>query len=236
MMEKALELFIYKMKKEIIPKKSFGQNFLKNKGVIEKIVSSGEVKNGDLVLEIGPGKGALTKELLDRGATVLAIEKDIQMKEILEESFSKEIKSKKLKIIFSDFLLEDLSKIIPKGKEFKVIANIPYYITGAIIEKTLSEKTKPSLAVFLIQKEVAERIMARNRKESILSLSVKVFGNPKIVMTVSRNSFFPAPKVDSAVIKISNIKKYSKKNFENNFFSLVKNGFAHKRKFVLSNI
>ncbi len=224
------------MKKNIVAKKSFGQNFLKNPGVIRKIVETGEVKEGDVVLEIGPGKGALTKELLLNGATVLAIEKDLQMKEVLEETFSKEIKSKKLNLIFSDFLLEDMSKIIPKGKEFKVIANIPYYITGAIIEKTLSEKTKPSLAVFLIQKEVAERILARNNKESILSLSVKVFGNPKIIMTVSRNSFFPAPKVDSAILKISNIKNNFNKNFEKNFFALVKNGFAHKRKFVLKNI
>ncbi|MBP9770357.1 MAG: ribosomal RNA small subunit methyltransferase A, partial [Candidatus Pacebacteria bacterium] len=224
------------MKKNIVAKKSFGQNFLKNPGVIRKIVETGEVKEGDVVLEIGPGKGALTAELLKSGATVFAIEKDFGMKDILEETFEKEIKNKKLKIIFSDFLTEDIEKIIPKNKSFKVIANIPYYITGAIIEKTLSEKRRPNLAVFLVQKEVAERIIARDKKESILSLSVKVFGIPKIIMTVSRNSFFPAPKVDSAILKISNIKNNFNKNFEKNFFALVKNGFAHKRKFVLKNI
>lgn len=224
------------MKKNIIAKKSFGQNFLKNPGVIKRIVETGEVKDGDIVLEIGPGKGALTAELLKNGATVFAIEKDFGMKEILEETFEKEIKNKKLKIIFSDFLTEDIEKIIPKNKGFKVIANIPYYITGAIIEKTLSEKRRPSLAVFLVQKEVAERIIARDKKESILSLSVKVFGIPKIIMTVSRNSFFPAPKVDSAVLKISEIKNDLSEKFIKNFFTLVKNGFSHKRKFVLSNI
>lgn len=224
------------MKKNIVAKKSLGQNFLKNPGVVRKIVETGEVKEGDIVLEIGPGKGALTTELLKNGAEVIAIEKDREMKEVLEETFAKEIKTKKLKIIFSDFLTEDINKIIPKNKNFKVIANIPYYITGAIIEKTLSEKKRPSMAVFLVQKEVAERIMARDKKESILSLSVKVFGNPKIIMTVSRNSFFPAPKVDSAVLKISDIKKDISEKFIKNFFVLVKNGFSHKRKFVLNNI
>jgi len=223
-------------------KKSLGQNFLISPRVSNMIARAGDIVPGENVVEIGPGKGALTKELLSFGAHVIAIEKDNELISSLEEKFAKEISEKQLEIISDDILEMDFEKLeignLPVGKAgWKLISNIPYYITGAIIEKFLSSKNPPSLAVLMLQKEVAERILARNKKESILSISVKVFGAPSIVMKVSRGNFFPIPNVDSAVLKISNIKNpFSSKTEENNFFALVKKGFAHKRKKLTRNL
>ena len=214
------------------PKKSLGQNFLISTRVSNMIAKAGDIIPGETVIEIGPGKGALTKELLAAGAHVVAIEKDESLIPILKEKFGKEIEEKKLEIIVSDALID-----IELPEKYKLIANIPYYITGAIIEKFLGSENPPSLAVLMLQKEVAERIVAKNKKESILSISVKIFGTPSIVMRVSRGNFFPIPNVDSAVLKIENIKNpFASKKEEEKFFELVKKGFAHKRKKLTSNL
>ena len=216
------------------PKKSLGQNFLISPRISNAIANAGEIKKGETVVEIGPGKGALTKELLFAGAKIIAIEKDENLAKELEEKFSKEISEKKLEIVSGDVLEMDFEKL--KLKNWKLIANIPYYITGAILEKFLAEKNPPMCAVLMLQKEVAERIIARDGKESILSLSVKVFGVPEIVMRVSRGNFFPIPNVDSAVLKISNIENpFTDKKEENKFFKIVKKGFSHKRKMLVGN-
>lgn len=214
------------------PKKSLGQNFLISTRVSNMIAKAGDIVLGETVVEIGPGKGALTKELLDLGAHVIAIEKDESLVEVLGHKFIREIDDKKLEIIVGDALGE-----IELPEKYKLIANIPYYITGAIIEKFLGSKFPPTLAVLMLQKEVADRIVARNKKESILSISVKIFGTPSIVMRVARGNFFPIPNVDSAVLKIENIKNpFVSKKDEENFFTLVKRGFAHKRKKLSSNL
>lgn len=221
------------------PKKSLGQNFLTSIPARIKIVKAGEITERDTILEIGPGKGFLTKELLATNAHVLALEKDRDLLPLLEEVFSSEIKTKQLTLLKGDVLDFD-----PKGstlltkEDYKLIANIPYYITGAILSKYLTSAHQPSIMVVLVQKEVAERVCARNNKESLLSLSVKAYGEPKLVYRVNRGSFFPIPTVDSAVLQIKNI---SRKNFkslhhEEMFFRLIHAGFAHKRKFALSNI
>ncbi len=220
------------------PKKSFGQNFLTSIPARNEIVKAGDLKLGDVVLEIGPGKGILTEKMLEEGATVYAVEKDRELIPILTEKFAKNIKESKLILINDDILNFSFENLKLKIINYKLIANIPYNITGAIIEKFLSEENKPNLMVILVQKEVAERVVARDNKESILSLSVKVYGEPKIIYKVNKGSFFPIPKVDSAVLKISNI---SDRNFENkkhkkNFFKVVKAGFSHKRKFLISNL
>lgn len=220
-------------------KKSLGQNFLKSKEAIRAICDAGKVEKGDIVLEIGPGKGVLTEELLKRGAKVLAIEKDTDLMDILIEKFEKDVKNKQLTIVNEDILDFDISKYGLLDKQYKIIANIPYNITGAIIKKFLSEiKNKPILMALLVQKEVAERIVSRNGKGSILSLSVKAYGEPKYIMKVSKKYFSPAPKVDSAIILIDNI---ANKNFKNNgeekvFFDIVHAGFGHKRKIFIKNI
>lgn len=224
-------------------KKSLGQNFLKSKEAIRTICDAGRVNEKDIVIEIGPGKGALTEELLKRGSSVIAIEKDGELIEILNEKFNpnSEIalnRQGELEIIEGDCLDFDPNKYL-LGKKYKIIANIPYNITGAIIKKFLSEtENKPELMALLVQKEVAERIVARDNKESILSLSVKAYGVPKYIMKVGKKYFSPAPKVDSAIILIDNVsnKNFENKNEEEQFFKIIKAGFAHKRKVLIKNI
>lgn len=215
------------------PKKNLGQNFLKSKEALRKMCEAGEISNEDVVLEIGPGKGALTEKLLEKAKKVIAVEKDRDLIKILEEKFKQEIENKKLVLINEDILTFEIKK-----EKYKVIANIPYNITGAIFKKFLSCSDQPERMVLLIQKEVAERIMARDGKESILSLSVKAYGTPKYIIKVGKKFFSPAPKVDSAIIAITNI---SRANFKTNreeiiFFETIKAGFSHKRKVLRKNL
>lgn len=223
-------------------KKSLGQNFLKSKGALHSMITAGDVNKKDIVLEIGPGKGALTEKLIEAGASVIAVEKDYLLVEFLKEKFTKEIKNKKLILIQGDVLEFDISDHIKKGDMYKLIANIPYNITGAIFKKFLSLEEKfggqPKVIVLLVQKEVAERIVARDKKESILSISVKAYGNPKYITKVSKKYFSPSPKVDSAIIQITNISKINFKNKkqEDLFFQILKTGFAHKRKVLIKNL
>lgn len=244
-------------------KKSMGQNFLKSEPALNMMCEAGRVNSEDTIVEIGPGKGALTSKLLAKAGKVIAIEKDRELIKILEEKFRNEIKENKLEIVEGDCLLfefplpllrggqgeVDLIKNLPSipsllrrggtPQPYKIIANIPYNITGAIIKKFLSEdKFKPTLMTLLVQKEVAERIVARDNKESILSLSVRAYGEPKYVMKVHKRFFSPSPKVDSAIILIDNI---SNKNFKDEkeeklFFEIIKTGFAHKRKVLIKNM
>ena len=222
----------------MFPKKHFGQNFLTSIPARIAIAEAGELHPEDIVLEIGPGKGFLTKGLLEKGAHILALEKDRELIPLLSETFKEEIKNKQLTLLEGDVLHFDPPLHNLKVGEYKIIANIPYYITGAILSHFLSHAYHPSCIVVLIQKEVAERIVTKDNKESLLSLSVKVYGDPKIVYRVVKGSFNPIPKVDSAVLQIKNI---SKKNFKNQyheelFFKLIHAGFAHKRKYARSNI
>jgi 16S rRNA (adenine1518-N6/adenine1519-N6)-dimethyltransferase len=218
-------------------KKSLGQHFLKSASYVQAIVDAANVQSDEHILEIGPGDGVLTKELLARGAAVTAVEKDHRLISILEETFAKEIKTKQLRVIEGDALDIDQKKIKLKDGEYKLVANIPYYITGALLRKFLSEKQQPSTIVFLVQKEVAERI-AKSKKESLLSLSIKAYGTPNYIKTVPRGAFSPAPDVDSAILLIKNI---SRDNFktaahEKLFFELIHAGFAQKRKIMKKNI
>ena len=214
-------------------KKSLGQNFLTDSSILKKIVTGSEATGDDLVLEIGPGLGALTAEILAIGATVIDVEKDHLLITTLEEKFAEEIKSGKLKIIEGDILEFNFDE-----KKFKVIANVSYYLTGEILRKFLSGENQPQSMTLLLQKEVVERIVAKDRKESLLSLSVKVYGKPKKEFIVKAGSFRPAPKVDSAVITIKNIsrKNFKNKKHETRFFELIHQGFAHKRKQLKNNL
>lgn len=220
------------------PKKSLGQNFLTSIPARIQIVAAGEITPADTILEIGPGKGFLTKALLETGAHVVALEKDRDLLPLLSETFASEIASNHLTLTEGDVLEFEPTRYTLLSAPYKLIANIPYYITGAILSKFLSHTHQPSTMVVLVQKEVAERVCARDGKESLLSLSVKVYGEPKLVYKVNKGSFNPIPTVDSAVLQIKNI---SKNNFKNQyheamFFKLIHAAFAHKRKFALSNI
>lgn len=218
------------------PKKSLGQNFLTSIPARLAMIEAGEVMSNDTILEIGPGKGFLTEALLAQGASVYALEKDTDLIPLLTEKFAKEVASKQLLLIEGDaltFFPEDRIQ-----KPYKLIANIPYYITGAILSKYLTHKEQPVTIAVLVQKEVAIRACAQDNKHSLLSLSIHAYGIPKVFYKVSRGSFFPVPSVDSAILQITNI---SRKNFlhtchEELFFKLIHAGFAHKRKYAVSNI
>lgn len=222
----------------MLPKKSLGQNFLTSIPARINIVQAGDIMVSDTILEIGPGKGFLTKGLLETGAKVLALEKDRDLIPILTETFKEEILKKQLTLIEGDVMEFDPSLYNLHSGNYKIIANIPYYITGAILSRFLSHTDQPSIMAVLVQKEVAVRACATDGKESLLSLSIKVYGEPKVYYRVSKGSFFPVPKVDSAVLQIKNI---SRKNFKHQyheaiFFKLIHAAFAHKRKFAISNI
>lgn len=220
------------------PKKSLGQNFLTSIPARMAIVATGEITPNDIVLEIGPGKGFLTKALLETGAHVIALEKDRDLLPLLTENFSSEIATGNLSIFEGDVLACNPGDLHLTPGAYKLIANIPYYITGAILSHFLTHACAPSMMVVLVQKEVAERVCARDGKESLLSLSVKAYGEPKLAYRVNKGSFFPIPSVDSAVLHIKNISKHNFINIhhEELFFKLIHAGFAHKRKFALSNI
>ncbi len=231
---------------KLYAKKSLGQNFLKSKKALSAMIEAGKISSNDTVLEIGPGQGALTEKLLETKAKIIAVEKDDRLIEFLKEKFAKELSSKQLEIIHGDILELDLSKKL-QANSYKLIANIPYYITGLIFRKFLSGKIQPEKIVILVQKEIADRIVARDGKESLLSLSVKAYGKPIKIMKVGKENFSPAPKVDSAILLIDQI---SRKFFEDMdheksadlvvseelFFKMIKAGFAHKRKVLMSNL
>lgn len=213
-------------------KKELGQHFLTSEAAVAAMVSAGEVSEGDTVVEIGPGKGVLTQALLDTGARVIAVEKDADLIPTLHERFRVEIDSGKLVV-----QEEDVRGFTPPDTAYKLIANIPYYITGDIIRQFLGSDHQPSVMVLLMQKEVARRIVARDGKESILSLSVKAYGTPAYVQTVRAGSFMPKPKVDSAILKIEGISKnFFDEITEEAFFGLIKKAFSQKRKQLVNTI
>jgi len=214
------------------PNKFLGQNFLKSKKIAEEIVKAADIKPNDVVLEVGPGKGILTEELVKRAGRVIAVEKDGRLVDFLREKF-KNIKN--LKIIHNDIL--KITRYALPITRYKIVANIPYYITSHFLRKFLESDFQPFLMVLMVQKEVAERIVARDKKESILSISVKVYGQPKIIKIVPAHYFSPKPKVDSAILRIDNIsKKFFKNDTETSFFGLVKKGFSSKRKMLKNNL
>ncbi len=216
-------------------KKSLGQHFLHAPAYLRAVVDAADVAAGEIVLEIGPGDGALTRELLGRGARVVAIEKDHRLLPLLTLTFEKEIRGGQLTLIEGDALELDPGAMLPPI--YKVVANIPYYITGALLRKFLTSSTQPSTLVFLIQKEVAQRI-ARSKKESLLSLSVKAYGSPVYIRTVPRGAFVPPPEVDSAILAVHHISRdnFSDAKQESLFFDLLHAGFAQKRKLLTRNL
>jgi 16S rRNA (adenine1518-N6/adenine1519-N6)-dimethyltransferase len=212
-------------------KKSLGQHWLKSEKALSQIITAGDIQSDDIVLEIGPGEGALTKRLIPLAHKVIAIEKDRELVSALIEIFAEAIGDSRLELIQGDILVWDPSVLTIYKKPYKLIANIPYYITGAIIEKFLSIKNQPERMVLLMQREVAERIVSRDGKESILSIAVKAYGKPSIIAKVPPGAFAPAPTVDSSILLIDAVNRdFFKDCDEGLFFKVLKAIFGKKRK------
>jgi len=221
-------------------KKSLGQHFLNSAVVPRWLSDAGEVGKGDLIVEIGPGTGALTRELLARGAKVLALEADHRAIEVLESEFSLEIAAGQLSIVHADARKLDLESLGLQDHSFKVVANIPYYLTGQLFRSFLEGPVQPSQLVFLVQKEVAKRAtesIGKGGKESLLSLSLQAFGRPIYVREVGKGHFTPMPKVDSAIIAVAEVSRKRFKSYTTKeFFEILHLGFGSKRKQLIGNL
>jgi len=216
-------------------KKSLGQHFLSAPGVVADIITAAQIEHGETVLEIGPGRGVLTRALLDAGARVVAVEKDDALSAELHGVFRADISDGRLTIHNRDIM--EIRPASVAGERYKVVANIPYNITGMLIRHLLSAEIQPACAVLMLQKEVALRASAKEGKESMLSISIKAYGAPHIVRTVKAGSFVPPPKVDSAVLAITDINRNAFHTVnENTFFTIVKNGFKEPRKQLKNNL
>jgi len=224
------------MRYKIKPIKRLGQNFLIDKQVIKKVIRAANLNSKDIVLEIGPGTGVLTQEITKTAKKIIAVEKDPRMCEALKENL-KEFKN--IEIIQGDVLNLVKHKFVlnqVKHIPYKIVANLPFYITAPVIRKFLEIKNPPKEIILIIQKEVAQRICAKPPKMSVLAVSVQFYANVKLISYISKKSFRPKPKVDSAIIKITPCAKPSLAQNKDKFFRIVKAGFAHPRKQLANNL
>ena len=224
-------------KYRIFPSKRFGQNFLVDKTILFKIIETACLKPKDIVLEIGPGIGTLTQEIAKIVKKLIAVEKDFKMVEILKET-TKSFKN--VKIIQADILKTYNLQLTTYN--YKVVANLPYYIVSPVIRKFLEAPNPPKEMILMVQKEVAQRICARPPDMNLLAVSVQFYAKPKIISYVSKESFWPKPKVDSAIIRITPRQPAPYRNevsgagFREQFFKIVKAGFSQPRKQLVNNL
>ncbi len=220
----------------IKPKKSLSQNFLINDNAAKRIVESLNLKKNETVLEIGPGKGALTRYLIEKSRKVIGVEIDKSLCDFLKKRFSLH---ESLRILNQDFLRIDFEKAIYPDKKIKIVGNLPYQITSPALALLLENRERIKLAVLMVQKEVAQRICARpdTRNWSPLSIGIQLYSDSKILFKLKPSSFKPSPKVESAVIRFEFLKKPKVRiKDENFFFKLVKAAFAQRRKMVLNSV
>ncbi len=229
---------------ELHARKGLGQHFLVNSGVLKNITHAADLSPQDLVLEIGPGLGILTRELVEQSGYVIAVELDPHMVELLQQTLSEYknfslIHKDVLEIEPQDIIEQEISKF-PSSvnpKQYKLVANLPYYITQPIIRRFCEAKLKPSVMVIMVQKEVAKNIVAQPGDLSILAIAVQFYGKPQIVGYVPAGNFYPAPKVDSAILKID---MYTQPRYpvssEAHFFKIVRAGFCAARKQVANSL
>lgn len=213
-----------------MPKKELGQHWLRDRGILAAIADDADITTDDTVLEIGPGLGTLTSELLRRAGRVVAVEYDADLARKLPGQFP----GKNLKVIHDDILQYDLS-VLPSG--YAVVANVPYYITSKIVEKLVTASNKPRVAVLLVQKEVAERIAAGKGEMSLLALSAQIYAAARLGVDVPREYFTPPPKVDSQVVvlEMRSVPLVDPID-EKAFWRVARAGFANKRKKLRSSI
>jgi 16S rRNA (adenine1518-N6/adenine1519-N6)-dimethyltransferase len=220
-------------------RKGLGQHFLIDEEVLKLIISAAELTSTDVVMEVGPGLGVLTKELAKQAGWVVAIELDSKLAAILKETLASFgnvaiINEDVLDIDPASLLQEQKAKFPPQVTSpfgYKVIANLPYYITSPVLRHFLEASVKPQIMVVMVQKEVAEAIVAKPGQMSVLSISVQFYGEPKIIDYVPAQCFYPAPEVDSAILRIDLYPEPAVAvTDEKSFFELVRAGFAASRK------
>jgi 16S rRNA (adenine1518-N6/adenine1519-N6)-dimethyltransferase len=221
-------------KNNINPARSKGQNFLISEKVYDKIIESAELKKNDIILEVGPGLGFLTRKLAKIADKVIAVELDDKLAKILHTSLVSE-GIKNVKVLNEDVLKFQISDLRFKNEKFKIVANLPYNITSYFLRNFLSAEIKPELMVLMLQKEVAQRIVAKPGEMSKLSVSVQYYSRPLIVEIVKPNDFWPRPEVESAIVKFELIRSLPELN-EKSFFRLVRIGFSSKRKMLKNNL
>ncbi len=239
-----MDLFSIKTIKELLklqgakPRKGLGQNFLVSKDVLARILRAAELSQTDTILEIGPGIGTLTRGLAQSAKKVVAVEKDEKLVEMLK---GLTVGMKNIEIIHGDILKQNLARLSLKlsRAKFKVVANLPYYITSPVIRLFLEAENKPELLVLMVQKEVAQRICAKPPNMSLLAVAVQFYATPSIVSYVKKGCFWPQPKVDSAILKIvptptwiATIGDFHVKVF----WDVVKAGFKQPRKQLGNNL
>ncbi len=215
-------------------KKGLGQHFLIDRGVLEKIISAAELAPSDTVIEVGPGLGILTGELVKRAGKVIAIEVDPKLASALLKRLSK---FASLTVINNDVLQVDPLEFVDKKGRYKVVANLPYYIAAPILRHFLEAPLKPSLMVVMVQKEVGQSVAAAPGDMSILGISVQLYGKPTIVDYVPAQSFYPQPKVDSAIVRIDVYPRPAVDVKDTaGFFEIVKAGFSAPRKQIRNSL
>lgn len=216
-------------------RKSLGQHFLIDRDVLAKVVDAAELSSGDVVIEVGPGLGVLTEELAKKAGKVIAVELDGKLADILKQKLAS---AGKVDVVNGDILkLEPSALVEDKPIEYKVVANLPYYITSAVIRHFMEASLKPRLMVIMVQKEVAEAIVAEPGRMSLLSVSVQFYGKPEIVSYVPADSFYPVPKVDSAILRINVFSPQSVAVDDiDGFFGLVRAGFCAPRKQLVNTL
>jgi len=224
-------------------RKGLGQHFLIDEGVLELIISAAQLTPTDIVMEIGPGLGVLTKELAGQAGRVVAIELDNKLAVILKQTLSS---FNNVTIINEDILRIDPAALLPEQKppqtisgplSYKVVANLPYYITSPVLRHFLEASVKPQIMVIMVQKEVAKEIVAKPGRMSLLSISVQLYGEPAVIGYVPAHSFYPTPEVDSAILRIA---LYPQPAVEiadkESFFALVRAGFSASRKQLVNSL
>ena len=210
------------------PKKSLGQHFLIDKRVVARIVETAEISNEDLVLEVGPGRGILTRALADRAGQVVAVEIDSPLAEALAAEFAER---PGVTVITADAREIQLDALVPSGAAYKLVANLPYYAATPIVRRFLEADRKPRLMVVMLQREVARRMVAAPGEMSTLSVATQLYGKPRIVSYVRPRSFRPAPEVTSAIVRIDVLSEPAiALDSVEVFFRLVRAGFSSPRK------
>lgn len=215
---------------EIQPKKSLGQNFLFDPAVLDRIVRAGEVQAEDTVLEIGPGAGSLTRALAQAAGQVVAVELDDRLLPVLAYTTGE---LPNVRVVHGDILKTDLGALFAERgvTTYKVVANIPYYITSNVIRHLLEAAIKPAMIVLTVQREVAQRICANPPEMSVLAVSVQAYGQPRLAGHIPAGAFYPAPDVDSAIVRIDLFEQpLITPDEAEGFFEVVKAGFSQKRK------